>query len=1016
MNKINWTKVLPHVVVLGILLIFSMIYLYPAFDNTLETHDINMYKGMSKELKDFREQTGEEALWTGAAFGGMPADQISIMKDSNLMKYVYSAITFGLPGPIATLWLLLLGFYVLLMCLKVDPLIALVGAIGFGLSSNFLISMQAGHMTKVKAIAFMPAVLGGFIYTFKGNYIKGSVIFTFFFAMQWWANHPQISYYTMIVLAIIGVFFLAEYLFEKKYKDLAKRVGVLAACSVLAMFTSLPSLWGTYEYSKHTIRGENFLNMKSPMDLYKDSTAEKKSGLSDDYILAWSYGTGETFTFMFPSLKGGGNNDMELKNLQTLFPSRAEQLTMSMQSDLETMSLDEALLSIPPEFQMPILNLQELPATKERGYYGQQGSTNGPVFIGVLLCLMALLSLVFSDGKLNWFLFGTVVFTILFAYLQMAAIVLLMFVVLLILSALNRRIIWFITISTLMTVMLAWGKNFIGFSELFIDYFPMYSKFRAVTMILAVSNVLIPLMGVLFISKVISEREKVKENLIRLYIGCGVLGFATLIIWLNPESAFNVPDELSSTAEMYKNYVGQILGGLGQAEQSIMESGQQVPPYITQYFKTFPQSQGQFMPQVDQYFAAYQSNLRELRVGIIKDDALKAFGFIAVFFLLVFFFVREKISKYVLIGGLGVLLLVDLVPVDLKYLNNKKDEAGDYYYWKSNDESANSFMAFDGDLKIYEYEKQSNPWLEDSVKVALSQANSISDLPLDLNGQNTLKLAVLNRNSNFRVANANFQSLSGESRTSYFYKSLGGYHGAKLRRIQDILDFAFFHPGVGQFLTQSGVPFVELDQDQILNMMNVKYLVNYSYNDNNKIDGVSPQPNPNALGAAWIVDEVKFVESADDEIKAMSKGSGFDAANVAILDKSFEELITSEGRASDASVSLLSYAPNKLEYEFSSSEDETVIFSEVFYPHGWQAYIDDQPAPYFRANYVLRGMSVPSGKHKITFKYDVPAYSAGGVVSLLTSTLVLLLVLSLLYLIYKDHPLVKDNESEELIL
>jgi hypothetical protein len=969
MNKINWTKVFPHLIALGILLIFSIIYFYPAFENSLKTHDITMYQGMAKELEDFRAENGSEALWTNAAFGGMPADQISIMKNSNLMKYVYKVITFGLPAPISTLWLLLLGFYILLMCLKVDPWIAVIGALGFGLSSNFLISVQAGHMTKIKAVAFLPAILGGFIYAFRGNMLKGGAIFTFFFAMQWWANHPQISYYTMLVLAIIGVYFVAEYIFEKKSSDLVKRIAVIGVGAVLAMMTSLPSLWGTYEYSKHTIRGENFLTIKSQAEMAKDSTKAIKDGLDSDYILAWSYGTGETFTFVFPSVKGGGNNDIELKNLNTLFPSRAEALTEKMKSDLSALTFDDMVL----EMSQGQLDISQIPAMQERGYYGSQGGTNGPVFIGVLLCLMALLSLVFSDGKLNWILFGATLLTIILAYMQMAGIVLLMFVVLIGLSVVNRRLIWFITIATLMTVMLAWGKNFLGFSELFIKYFPMYAKFRAVTMILIVSNTLIPLMGVLFLSKLVADRDKIKDNLMKLYIGMGVVGFATLLIWINPEAVFNVPDGMTGTAHMYKNYFSQII-------------------------ESSPEMKAQFGPQVSQYFTDYEENLRDFRIGIIKDDALKAFGFTAVLFLLIFLFIREKISKVVLIAGIGVFLLVDLIPVDLKYLNNKKDEAGEYHYWVPKSDYNMPFNIFEGDKQIYNMEVAQQPWIADSVKQRLIELTSSAEVPLDNKAQEVAKFATLNSLTNFRVAN--FQGLTSESRTSYFYKSLGGYHGAKLRRIQDIFDF-----------------FNELEVDQIVNMMNVKYMVQYEYNDSQEIKGVMASPNPNALGAAWIVDNVSFVENADDELMAMKKGSGFNAGNVAIVDKSFTDLATASGaKASDASIEMKSYAPNHLVYNFSSSKAETVVFSEVYYPYGWQAYIDDQPVDHFRANYILRGLTVPQGEHKVEFKYSVPAYSTGSVISLISSVIVLILVLGVIYLIYAEHALVAEKEVSELEL
>ncbi|MCB9189425.1 MAG: YfhO family protein [Flavobacteriales bacterium] len=966
-KKINWNKVLPHVVVLIIFLITSVVYFYPALDgNSLETHDIMMHKGMSKEVADFRMNNGKEALWTNSMFGGMPADQISIQQNSNLLKYAYSVITFGLPRPISTLWTLFLGFYILLMCLKVDPWIALIGSIGFGFSSNFLIGLQAGHMSKINSVAFMPAVIGSFIYAFRGNYFKGGVLFAFFFGMQWWANHPQIIYYTLIVLLFVGLYFLAEHIQNGKIIEFGKRSLVMAGAGILALLTSLPGVWGTYEYSKHTMRGENFLTIKSPAEMLKDSSESKKDGLDSDYILAWSYGTGETFTFVFPSLKGGGNNDPELKNLENLFPSRAEKLTESMNEDLTTLQVDEL-------FSQGGLNLATLPATQERGYYGQQGLTNGPVFIGVLFCLMALLSLIFSDGKLNWILFGAMILTIILAYLQMTTFVLIMFTALIVLSILNKRLIWIITTVTLLTVMLAWGKNFLDFSEIFIKYFPMYSKFRAVTMILVIADMLIPLMAVLFLVKVIEKREVVKENIVKLYIGIGVIAFATLIVWLNPEAVFHVPSELSGTGEMYQNYLSQAL------EQN-------------------PDLKTQFSAQVGQYFSDYSENLKEFRVGIIKDDALKALILILVTFGLIYFFLREKISKYVLVSGVGVMILVDIIPTDLKYLNNKKDEAGDYHYWESNDANLYPFAAFTGDNQIYEMEIAENPWIADSVKKNLTDLNSSSDVPLDNKTREIAKFSVLNRLTNFRVAN--FQGLTSESRTSYFYKSLGGYHGAKLRRIQDLFDF-----------------FNQLEVEQIVNMMNVKYQLQYDYNERNEMVGVQVYPNYNALGSAWIVNDVKFVENADDELMSMKKGGGFNAAETAIVHNEFSSMVSSTGpRASDSKIEMLSYAPNKIEYSFTGSKEETVIFSEIYYPYGWQAYLDGNPVDHFRANYLLRGMNVPQGDHKITFEYSVPAYEIGSTIALLSSLIVLMLLITIGYLVIKEHRLVQEPSVTEIEL
>ncbi|MCB9196227.1 MAG: YfhO family protein [Flavobacteriales bacterium] len=961
MKQINWTKVLPHFVVLIIMLVISMIYFYPAFEYSLDTHDITMHKGMSKEIVDYREKYGDEPLWTNSMFGGMPADQISVQNDSNLMNLAYKVLSLGLPRPISTLWILFLGFYILLMCLKIDPWLALVGSIGFGFSTFFMWSMQAGHMSKVNAIGFMAPVIGSFIMLFRGNILKGFILLSFFMAMQLWASHPQITYYTLLVLLFLGVFFIVEFIIKKEFLDLVKRSILVIFAIGLGLMTSLPNLWGTYEYSKHTMRGEKYLTIPKP-GTENDSIAKSKDGLDIDYILAWSYGTGETFTFVFPSLKGGGNNDVELKNLRTLFPSAAEKLTENMNNDLSSLSIDEL-------FGQNGINLAEIPANEERGYYGQQGLTNGPVFIGVILCLLTLMGLIFSDGKLNWILFGTAVVTILMAAFQQTVLVLVLFVALAILSAINKRIIWVFLTVTMLAVMLSWGKNYLSFSKFFIDFIPMYSKFRAVTMILVIADLMIPLMGILFLAQVVAKRDLLKNGLMKLYIGCGAIALATILVWMNPTSIFNVPTELSGTGGMYQDY-------------------------LTNAVSQDPQMKQQFLPQLNQYFTDYAENLHDFRVDIIKTDAIKAFIFILLIFSLLYLYANEKIGKPLVLVGFSVLVLFEMVSVDLKYLNSEKDEAGDFNYWVPKDKYLAPFEVLPGDLEIFNLEVAENPWLADSLKLALSEANSKSDQTLDVKGQNELKFEVLNRCTNFRVAN--FQGLTSESRTSYFYKSIGGYHGAKLRRIQDIFDFSS-----------------ELDMEQIINMMNVKYLLQYQNNNQGEFIAMNYTPNPNALGSAWIVDNVKFVDSGNDELMSMKNGVGFNPAVEVIVNKEFEGVVKNgTGKSPASRIEQISYKPNELIYHFSSDKDEIVVFSEIYYPNGWTAKIDNTPIEIFRANYLLRGLSVPAGEHTITFEYSSKPYAVGGIVSLISSLLILIGLGLIGFLAYKkDKRILTGNDS-----
>lgn len=974
--KLSKEKTIPHVIVLSILLIVSIIYFYPALqDNSIVTHDLKMHKGMAKESNDFRAIYDEEPLWTNSMFGGMPADQISVQYNSNLVKYVYKVITFGLPRPISMLWMIFLGFYILLMCLRIDPWLALVGSLVFGFSSFFLISLQAGHMSKVNAISFMAPTIGGFILLFRGQFIKGSILSALFFSLLIWCNHPQIAYYTFFIIGFIGLYYVSLFAMDKNWGKIVKIVSISFGIIMLGILTSLPTLWGTYQYSKETIRGKSELTIKSPLEEQKEAlekqngksddskTAKPNDGLDPDYILAWSYGTGETFTFMLPSLKGGGNNDPVLKNLETLYGSQVENLTEKMSQELTSLSIDEFLAQ--GQF-----DLATLPAKTERGYYGQQRLTNGPVFIGVIFCLLSLLSVVFSDGKYNWFLLGAALLLTIFALLQITVVVFLLIIAMIVLSILNKRLIWFLMTVMMITVFLSWGKNYLEFSEFFINYFPLYNKFRSVTMILVVAELIIPLTGVLFLFQVIKNRDKLKEKSKFLLIGSGVLALLMLVIAMSPDAIFEVPKELTDAGRSYKGYFENILSQNNAPQQLIMEN--------------------------EAYFTAYAKNMYEFRVSIIRNDALKALAFILAVTAAIFFFLKGKIKHPVFVGLMGVLVLIEMVPVGLKYLNNTKDDNGEYNYWTDNASEMNPYTVAPADLAILENEIAQHPWIKDSIDNRIKIINANNDMPLNKAEMDLAKMSILNQLTDFRVAN--FKGLTSETRTSYFYKSIGGYHGAKLMRIQQMFDFGS-----------------KIGYQKMFDMLNVKYMVEYDV-PNPQTGEVNPmiyQENPNALGAAWIVDNVKIVENADAEMTAIYESNNFDARTTAVVDKRFSDLIGNVASKSENSlIALTQYRPNEMLYDFNSDKEQVVVFSEMYYAEGWQAYIDDKPVDHFRTNFVLRGLKVPAGEHKIRFEYSRKSFDVGSPISLITSLLLILVVLFYLYLSLFTDKLKEESEAD----
>ena len=320
---------------------------------------------MSNEVVDFRNEFDSEPLWTNSMFGGMPATQISVVYESNLLRYVNSAMQLGLPHPINVFFLYMLGFFIFLLCLKVNPWLALVGSIAYGFSSYFFVIIDVGHNSKAMAMAYMAPALGGFLMALRGKKFLGTAIFTLFIALQIGANHPQVTYYLFLFLGILFIYELVRNIINNKFKVFVKRMGLLAIGSLFAISTSIPNLYGTYEYSKFSQRGGTELSA-NVNDVDVQSADNYKSR-----ALMWSYGKGESWSFMIPDVKGGGDASLaqneEFQNTDNY---------KKLKSFLQTQGVNE--------------------------YWGNQPGTSGPVYIGSIVCFLFFLGMIFWKNKLKW--------------------------------------------------------------------------------------------------------------------------------------------------------------------------------------------------------------------------------------------------------------------------------------------------------------------------------------------------------------------------------------------------------------------------------------------------------------------------------------------------------------------------------------------------------------------------------------------------------------------------------------
>ncbi len=295
--------ILPHLLVFVGFIIISLAYFSPVLQGKeIFQNDIAQYIGMSKQQKDFKAETGEETYWTDAAFGGMPTYQLGAHYPNNFIKDLDLALRF-LPRPADYLFLYFLGFYILLLVLKVDYKLAFVGAMAFGFSTYFIIILGVGHNAKAHAIAYMPMVLAGILLCFRSKYISGFLLLSLAMALEIGANHFQMTYYLLLLVVILGIAYLVDAFRKKQLPHYFKALGVMVLAVVLAVGANATNLMATQEYTEFSTRGDNGLTIGP------DGKEKPASGLDYNYITEYSYGITETFNLFIPRFMGGSSSE-----------------------------------------------------------------------------------------------------------------------------------------------------------------------------------------------------------------------------------------------------------------------------------------------------------------------------------------------------------------------------------------------------------------------------------------------------------------------------------------------------------------------------------------------------------------------------------------------------------------------------------------------------------------------------------------------------------------------------------
>lgn len=751
---------------------------------------------MAKEQNDFRNTENAEPYWTNSAFGGMPTYQLGAKYPHDYIGALDDALRF-LPRPADYLFLYFLGFYGLMLVLKVDPLKAFFGALAFGLSTYLIIILGVGHNAKAHAIAYMPLVIAGFILVFQKKYILGGLITLFATALEINANHFQMTYYLLIFLLILSGYFIYQQIKEKEYKAMLYSFGILAVAGIFAIGANATNLLATAEYADFSTRGKSELSYNP--DGSKNTSS---SALTHDYITEYSYGITESFNLIAPRLFGGSNNEAVGKD-----------------SNMFEFMIGQGV----PEDQATDF-VSGMPT-----YWGDQPIVAAPAYIGVVVFFLGIMALFIDKRKIKYvFLLGAVV-----------------------------------------ALVLSWGKNFPLLTDFFIDYVPMYNKFRAVSSIQVILELCFPVLAIMGLQSFFQLDKKLQWK--ALYESA-ILGLGIIVILFLSKSLFS----FSGGNDAY-----------------------------------FEQTYG----------PDFVNALKQDRMTLYSADLLRSGFFILVTAGVLWMAIKDRFAQNTAIIIVGLVMVSDLFFVDKNYVSGKDFVSGR------------------------------------EVEVPFQESPS--------------DVEILKDTTHYRVFEVSGNLSS--ARASYFHKSIGGYSAVKPRRMQQLFDYQIANNNM-----------------EILNMLDVKYVI-----QTDKEGQEFPTSNPNANGNAWFVGQVKLVNSADEEMKALDS---LDSKNVAIVNtKDFEIKKTAFAKDSSATVTLENYKPNHLTYTSNNSLEGLAVFSEMYYGKGWNAYIDGKKAEHIRVNYVLRGLQIPVGKHKIEFKFEPQVVKTGSTITLITSIGILLLLIGGIY-------------------
>jgi hypothetical protein len=549
-------KLYPHFLALFGFVVIALIYFLPVLQGKkIYQSDIIQYTAMAKEQNDFRAVEHAEPYWTNAAFGGMPTYQMGANYPHDYIGKLDDALRF-LPRPADYLFLYFLGFYGLMLVLKIDPLKAFFGALAFGFSTYLIVILGVGHNAKAHAIAYMPLVVAGVVMVFRKKYVFGGLLTMLAVAFEINANHFQMTYYLLFLLLVMGIYYAYKFIKNKEYKELALVGGTFAVALIFALGANATSLLATKEYTDYSIRG------KSDLTITPNGTKKTEStSLDRSYITEYSYGVAESLNLIAPRLFGGGNG--------------------------EKLSDDSAVYDYMLKYGASEEEARQITDSYAPTYWGSQPIVAAPAYIGAVVFFLAVLGLYHDKRKIKYvFLIGA-----------------------------------------LLSLVLSWGKNFSGLTDFFIDYVPLYDKFRAVSSIQVVLELCFPVLAILGLhSFFTTDKEKQWPSLWKS--AATVIGLLVLLFLCR--SLFDFSGELD-----------------GQLRQMFSQS------------------------QDKSFGVGFIDALKADRKTMYAADLLRSGFFISLVAIALWAYTKNKLSSQNAIILVGLLMVADLFFVDKNYVSNK---------------------------------------------------------------------------------------------------------------------------------------------------------------------------------------------------------------------------------------------------------------------------------------------------------------------------------------------------------